>query len=71
MANYDSDTSSEGGDDYTTTNVTLGYASSESYGDDISHIGGHPVCAFVLLADSMLTLDCRHGWMKSKHLLLL
>lgn len=31
----------EGG--YTTTNVTLGYASLESTGDDISHIGGHPV----------------------------
>ncbi|KIY02491.1 uncharacterized protein Z520_00956 [Fonsecaea multimorphosa CBS 102226] len=41
MAPYDSD-SSDDGDDYSTTNVTLGYATVESTGDDISHLGGHP-----------------------------
>ena len=47
MVNYDSD-SSEGGDqDYTETNVLLGYASKEaSESDDMnSFIGGRPVCA--------------------------
>lgn len=37
------DSSSEDEGPYTTTNVTLGYASRESTGDDISHLGGHPV----------------------------
>ncbi|OAP58844.1 hypothetical protein AYL99_06141 [Fonsecaea erecta] len=41
MAHYDSD-SSDDGEDYSTTNVTLGYATVESTGDDISHLGGHP-----------------------------
>ncbi|KIW28668.1 uncharacterized protein PV07_08311 [Cladophialophora immunda] len=41
MAPYDSD-SSDDGEDYSTTNVTLGYATVESTGDDISHLGGHP-----------------------------
>ena len=47
MVNYDSD-SSEGADqDYTETNVLLGYASKEaSESDDInSFIGGRPVSA--------------------------
>lgn len=38
---YDSSSDEEG--DFTTTNVTLGYASTETAGDDISHIGGYPV----------------------------
>ena len=37
----DSSSEDEGG--YSTTNVTLGYASKEPTGDDISHIGGYPV----------------------------
>ncbi|KIX07621.1 uncharacterized protein Z518_02274 [Rhinocladiella mackenziei CBS 650.93] len=41
MPSCDSD-SSDDGDDYSTTNVTLGYATTESTGDDISHLGGHP-----------------------------
>lgn len=41
MAPYDSD-SSDDGEDYATTNVTLGYATTESTGDDASQLGGHP-----------------------------
>lgn len=40
MANYDSD-SSEGELDVR-TNVTLGYATDDPTGDEISHVGGHP-----------------------------
>ena len=42
MANYDSD-SSRGEDDYTETNVLLGFVSKEPTGDSISHLGGYPV----------------------------
>ncbi|EMD97396.1 hypothetical protein COCC4DRAFT_148309 [Bipolaris maydis ATCC 48331] len=38
---YDSD-SSDGGDDYTETNVLLGYAANEATSDTISHLGGTP-----------------------------
>jgi len=41
MASYDSDSSSDDGLDVQ-TNVTLGYATAEPTGDDISHVGGHP-----------------------------
>ncbi|KIW88923.1 uncharacterized protein Z519_10407 [Cladophialophora bantiana CBS 173.52] len=41
MAPYDSD-SSDDSEDYSTTNVTLGFATTDSTGDDISHLGGHP-----------------------------
>ncbi|KAF2714092.1 hypothetical protein K504DRAFT_368994 [Pleomassaria siparia CBS 279.74] len=41
MPSYDSDSSDEG-EDYTETNVLLGYASTQSTGDSISHIGGQP-----------------------------
>ncbi|KAB2102581.1 hypothetical protein AG0111_0g9093 [Alternaria gaisen] len=41
MAPYDSD-SSDGGDDYTETNVLLGYATKDATGDAVSHIGGAP-----------------------------
>ncbi|ETI29444.1 hypothetical protein G647_01897 [Cladophialophora carrionii CBS 160.54] len=41
MPPYDSDSSDEG-EDYSTTNVTLGYVSADSTGDEISHVGGHP-----------------------------
>ena len=43
MSNMDMDSSSEDDGDFKTTNVTLGYASAEATGDDVSHIGGHPV----------------------------
>lgn len=42
MPPYESDSSSDDGEDYSTTNVTLGYAATESTGDDISHLGGYP-----------------------------
>jgi pre-rRNA-processing protein TSR4 len=42
MPPYDSD-SSDGEDDYTETNVLLGYAATEPTSDIISHIGGQPV----------------------------
>lgn len=38
---YDSSSDDEG--DFTTTDVTLGYASVETTGDEVSHIGGHSV----------------------------
>ncbi|KAK5014345.1 hypothetical protein LTR60_003401, partial [Cryomyces antarcticus] len=41
MASYDSD-SSGGEDDYTETNVLLGFASQEPTDDTISQLGGHP-----------------------------
>ncbi len=43
MSGIDADSSSEDEGDYKTTSVTLGYASIEATGDDISHLGGHPV----------------------------
>jgi len=45
MVNYDSDSSDGGDQDYTETNVLLGYASKEaSESDDVnSYIGGQPV----------------------------
>ncbi|EXJ84979.1 hypothetical protein A1O3_05654 [Capronia epimyces CBS 606.96] len=42
MPPYDSDSSDDGGDDYSTTNVILGYAVSDPSGDEISHVGGYP-----------------------------
>jgi hypothetical protein len=42
MADYDSDSSYDG-EDYTETNVLLGYAAKEGTGDAISHLGGAPV----------------------------
>jgi hypothetical protein len=48
MAPYDSD-SDDGFDDpqdYTETDVLLGYVSKESKGETISRLGGQPVCPF-------------------------
>jgi hypothetical protein len=42
MATYESD-SSGGEEDYTETNVLLGYAAKEPTEDTISHLGGRPV----------------------------
>lgn len=47
MPPYDSESSDEG-EDYTETNVLLGYATKDATGDAISHIGGAPVCARML-----------------------
>jgi len=43
MAPYDSDSSGGDDDEYTETNVLLGYASKEASDDTISHLGGKPV----------------------------
>lgn len=43
MPPYDSGSSDEG-EDYTETNVLLGYATKDATGDAVSHIGGAPVC---------------------------
>ncbi|CZR57428.1 related to rat apoptosis protein RP-8 [Phialocephala subalpina] len=42
MAPYDSDSSGGEDDDYTETNVLLGYASKEASDDTISYLGGRP-----------------------------
>lgn len=44
MPPYDSDSSDEG-EEFTETNVLLGYATKDITGDSISHLGGTPVCA--------------------------
>jgi pre-rRNA-processing protein TSR4 len=41
MPNYDSESSD--GEDYTETNVLLGYANKQATSDAVSHIGGEPV----------------------------
>ncbi|MCJ1390836.1 hypothetical protein MMC18_003697 [Xylographa bjoerkii] len=43
MAPHDSDSSDEDTEDFTTTDVLLGYASIEPTGDTISQLGGRPV----------------------------
>lgn len=43
MAPYDSD-SSDDGENYTETNVLLGYATQDTTSDAVSHLGGTPVC---------------------------
>lgn len=47
MAPYDSDSSGGEDNDYTETNVLLGYASKESSDDTISYLGGRPVRSHV------------------------
>lgn len=43
MAPYDSDSSAGEEDDFTETNVLLGYASKDSGDESISRLGGRPV----------------------------
>lgn len=43
MAPYDSDDSLDDDQDYTETNVLLGYASKDADDDTISRLGGRPV----------------------------
>lgn len=64
MNPYDSDSSGlEDEGDYTDTGVLLGYASEEVIDDNISHLGGWPVCiSNDSVADLTLT-GCRHGSM--------
>lgn len=44
MASYDSDDSIEENEEFTETDVLLGYASKESKGETTSRLGGKPVC---------------------------
>lgn len=44
MAPYDSDSSGGEEEDFTETNVLLGYASPDANGEEISRLGGRPVC---------------------------
>lgn len=54
MDPYDSDSSGlEDEGDYTETGVLLGYASEEVIDDNISHLGGWPVC--LVLARHIMT----------------
>lgn len=48
---YDSESSGDEEDDYTETNVLLGYASKDAGDDTISRLGGRPVrpFSFILL----------------------
>ncbi len=48
MATYDSDSSGGGDDEYTETNVLLGYAAKEPSDDTISQLGGTPVSQDIL-----------------------
>lgn len=45
MAPYDSDDSLDEEQDYTETDVLLGYASKDADDDTISRLGGRPVCS--------------------------
>jgi hypothetical protein len=47
MAHYDSDSSGGGDDEYTETNVLLGYAAKEPSEDTISQLGGNPVSQYI------------------------
>jgi pre-rRNA-processing protein TSR4 len=44
MAPYDSDSSGAEDEEFTETNVLLGYASADANGEEISRLGGRPVC---------------------------
>jgi hypothetical protein len=44
MAPYDSDSSGGEDNEFTETNVLLGYASGDANGEEISRLGGRPVC---------------------------
>jgi pre-rRNA-processing protein TSR4 len=50
MDTYDSESSVEDRNEYTDTNVNLGYASKEPTGDTVSHFGGLPVCPAYLMS---------------------
>lgn len=48
MAPYDSDDSLDDEQDYTETDVLLGYASKEANGETVSRLGGRPVCWLIV-----------------------
>jgi hypothetical protein len=48
MAAYDSDSSGGEDNDYTETNVLLGYASKDESEDTLSYLGGRPVSSGLL-----------------------
>lgn len=50
MAPYDSDDSLDDDQDYTETDVLLGYASNDPDGETISKLGGQPVRSTTLLS---------------------
>lgn len=50
MPPYDSDSSGDEDNDYTLTNVLLGYAAKEARDDEISQLGGRPVCLDIVPA---------------------
>lgn len=56
MGGYESDSSGGEGDDFTETNVLLGYASGDANGEEISRLGGVPVRLRV--ASGMPKLTC-------------
>lgn len=56
MTTYDSDSSGAEENDYTETNVLLGYASKEPSDDIISQLGGRPVYFLFLISDSSLSV---------------
>ena len=57
MTPYDSDSSGGEGNDYTETNVLLGYASKEPSDDTISQLGGRPVRAVTVLQNQLSYLQ--------------
>lgn len=57
MTSYDSDSSLDDSLDVQ-TNVTLGYATAESTGDDVSHVGGHPTWLDELVKPSAALSRC-------------
>lgn len=63
MAPYDSDSSGGEEEDYTETNVLLGYASPDANGEEISRLGGHPVCLSSTspVSKCLLTSNSRTG----------
>jgi pre-rRNA-processing protein TSR4 len=71
MAPYDSDSSGAEDEDFTETNVLLGYASADANGEEISRLGGRPVCLSCPLPTSMprlrIVADSSPGLARSKH----
>lgn len=57
MPPYESESSDEG-ENYTETNVLLGYATKDATGDAISHIGGAPVRS--RLQENKILTDAQH-----------
>jgi hypothetical protein len=70
MASYDSDSSAGEDEEYTETDVLLGYASIDSKGETVSRLGGLPVriarsrARHIEIADLM---DSRTGSMLQRH----